>query len=78
MPGGPSPEQGLEAVGFEEEAERLTVLSHSSQLESGARLAQQNALLIEEIDALRAPSARKRYRAALVSHWWRINRRYGN
>ena len=68
-------EQGLERLlASEEEAERLTVLSQSAaQLESErVRLAQQKALLVEEIDALRHTERRSPsgHRATLVSHWW--------
>ena len=66
-------EQGLERLSAsEEEAERLTVLSQSAaQLESErVRLAQQNALLIEEIDALRhTESARQAY---IEQRWYLI------
>ena len=66
-------EQGLERLSAsEEEAERLTVLSQSAaQLESErVRLAQQNALLIEEIDALRHTESA--HQADIEQRWYLI------
>ena len=66
-------EQDLERLSAsEEEIQRLTVLSQSAaQLESErGRLAQQNALLIEEIDALR--HTKSAHQADIEQRWYLI------
>ena len=66
-------EQDLERLSAsEEETQRLTVLSQSAaQLESErARLAQQNVLLIEEIDALRRTESA--HQADIEQRWYLI------
>ena len=66
-------EQDLERLSAsEEEIQRLTVLSQSAaQLESErGRLAQQNALLIEEIDALRRTESA--HQADIEQRWYLI------
>ena len=66
-------EQDLERLSAsEEEIQRLTALSQSAaQLESErGRLAQQNALLIEEIDALRHTASA--YQADIEQRWYLI------